>query len=103
MKSNFFAVNSNAEVIDFVSRNPDALGIVSVNWISDKDDSLRMSFIKKVNILAVSQQFINDGSVITVPTRDQFMTNHIRLSGRFISFERNIYRTWFRFYKLGNC
>jgi phosphate transport system substrate-binding protein len=62
LKSNFFAVNSNAEVIDFVSRNPDALGIVSVNWISDKDDSLSMSFIGKVNILAVSQQFINDGS-----------------------------------------
>lgn len=62
LKSNFYAVRSNAEVIDFVSRNPDALGIVSVNWISDKDDSLSMSFIKKINILAVSQQYINDGS-----------------------------------------
>lgn len=60
--SNFFAVNSNSEVIDYVSRNPDALGIISVNWISDKDDSLSMSFVKKVNTLAVSQQFINDGS-----------------------------------------
>ncbi len=60
--SNFFAVKNNAEVIDFVSRNPDALGIVSVNWISDKDDSLSMSFIKKINVVAVSQQFINDGS-----------------------------------------
>jgi phosphate transport system substrate-binding protein len=60
--SNFFAEKSNAEVIDFVSRNPDALGIISVNWISDKDDSLSMSFVKKVNILAISQQFANDGS-----------------------------------------
>jgi len=60
--SNFFAVKNNAEVIDFVSRNPDALGIVSVNWISDRDDSLSMSFIKKINVVAVSQQFINDGS-----------------------------------------
>jgi phosphate transport system substrate-binding protein len=60
--SNFFAVKNNAEVIDFVSRNPDALGIVSVNWISDRDDSLSMSFIKKVNVVAVSQQYINDGS-----------------------------------------
>jgi len=59
---NFFAVNSNEEVINFVSRNPDALGIISVNWISDKNDSLSMSFIKKVNVLAVSQQFVNDGS-----------------------------------------
>jgi phosphate transport system substrate-binding protein len=62
LPGNFFAVNSNSEVIDFVSRNPDAIGVVSVNWISDKDDSLSMSFIKKVNVVAVSQQFINDGS-----------------------------------------
>jgi ABC-type phosphate transport system substrate-binding protein len=60
--SNFYALKNNAEVIDFVSRNSDALGIISVNWISDKDDSLSMSFIKKVNVLAISQQFVNDGS-----------------------------------------
>lgn len=62
LSGNFYAVNSNPEVIDFVSRNPDALGIVSVNWISDKDDSLSMSFINKINVVAVSQQYINDGS-----------------------------------------
>jgi len=62
LSKNFFAVNSNEEVINYVSRNPNALGIISVNWISDKDDSLTMSFIKKVNVLAVSQQYINDGS-----------------------------------------
>lgn len=38
------------------------MGIISVNWISDKDDSLSMSFVKKVNVLAISQQFVNDGS-----------------------------------------
>lgn len=62
LSGNFFAVKNNPEVIEFVSKNPDALGIVSVNWISDKDDSLSMSFIKKVNVVAVSQQFINDGN-----------------------------------------
>jgi phosphate transport system substrate-binding protein len=62
LSSNFFAVKNNAEVIDFVSRNPDAIGIVSVNWISDKDDSLSMSFSRKINVVAVSQQYINDGS-----------------------------------------
>mgnify|MGYP001791630014 CR=1 FL=1 len=62
LRGNFFAVNNNPEVINFVSRNPDALGIISVNWISDKNDSLSMSFTKKVNIIAVSQEFINDGS-----------------------------------------
>ncbi|OFX42321.1 MAG: hypothetical protein A2X05_04585 [Bacteroidetes bacterium GWE2_41_25] len=58
----FYAVYGNPEVIDFVSRNKNALGIVSVNWISDKDDSLSMSFVKKINVLAVSQPYFNDGS-----------------------------------------
>jgi phosphate transport system substrate-binding protein len=62
LPTNFYAVNNNPEVIDFVSRNPDAFGIISVNWISDKDDSLSMSFINKINVVAVSQQYINDGT-----------------------------------------
>jgi phosphate transport system substrate-binding protein len=59
---NFYSLNSNAEVIDFVSRNPNALGIISVNWISDKDDSLSMSFVKRINVVGVSQQLVDDGS-----------------------------------------
>jgi phosphate transport system substrate-binding protein len=61
LSGNFFAVNNNTEVINFVSRNPDALGIVSVNWISDKDDSTNMNLSNKVNRLAISHQFIDDG------------------------------------------
>jgi phosphate transport system substrate-binding protein len=59
---NFFAVNNNSEVINYVSKNPNALGIISVNWISDKKDSLTMSFINKINVIAVSQQYVNDGN-----------------------------------------
>jgi phosphate transport system substrate-binding protein len=55
-------VKDNAEVIDFVSKNPDAIGIVSVNWISDKDDHTSMNFLKKINIVAVSQQLSSDNS-----------------------------------------
>lgn len=62
LPGNFYAVNSNPEVIDFVSRNKNALGIVSVNWISDKNDKLMMSFLKKINVLAVSRAFFNDGN-----------------------------------------
>ncbi len=59
---NFFALRNNTEVIDYVAENPNSLGIVSVNWISDKDDSLSMSFMNKVNVVAVSQKYINDGN-----------------------------------------
>ena len=59
---NFFAVNSNTEVIEFVSRNPDAVGIISVNWVSDKDDPQSNQFLSRVNVLAISQEFATDGS-----------------------------------------
>jgi phosphate transport system substrate-binding protein len=62
LPSNFFALNKNSEVIDFVSKNKNALGIISVNWISDKDDSLSRNFIKRVNVLAISQPYFIDES-----------------------------------------
>jgi phosphate transport system substrate-binding protein len=60
LPSNFFAVKSNADVIDYVSKNKNALGIVSVNWIIDKDDSVSRSFSRKVNTLAISQPYLTD-------------------------------------------
>ena len=60
LPSNFFAVKTNKEVIDFVTRNKGAMGIISVNWISDKDDSLSRSFLYKINVLAVAQPFFLD-------------------------------------------
>ncbi|NLN31284.1 MAG: phosphate ABC transporter substrate-binding protein, PhoT family [Bacteroidales bacterium] len=62
LPSNFYAVNSNPEVIEFVSRNPDALGIISVNWISNKYDFRSRSYAEQVNILAISRPMIDDGS-----------------------------------------
>jgi phosphate transport system substrate-binding protein len=59
LSSNFYAVNSNPEVIDYVSKSPGALGIVSVNWISDKEDSLSISFTKKIKVAAVSLPFLD--------------------------------------------
>ena len=47
--SNCTAVNTNEEVINFVSKNINALGIIGVNWISDPDDSLTHRFMKKIN------------------------------------------------------
>lgn len=53
---NCFAAKSNPEVVDFVSKNKNAIGIIGVNWISDQDDTLTQSFLNKVNVLGVSSQ-----------------------------------------------
>lgn len=52
--TNTFAVKSNPEVIQYVSEHKNAIGILSVNWISDKDDSLTVNFLKKVKVVAVA-------------------------------------------------
>lgn len=51
---NCFAVSSNPEVIDYVSKNENAMGVLSVNWISDKEDSLTVKFLKKIKVIAIT-------------------------------------------------
>ena len=53
---NCYAVKTNPEVVDFVSKNKGALGIIGVNWISDEDDTLTRSFLDKVNVLGISSK-----------------------------------------------
>lgn len=62
LAANFYAVNSNPEVIDYVAKSPGALGIVSVNWISDKDDSLSFSLRSKIKLAAVSRAYLSESS-----------------------------------------
>jgi phosphate transport system substrate-binding protein len=52
---NVFAVKSNPEVVEYVSKNKDAIGFLSVNWISDQDDTLTQNFLKKVKVMAISK------------------------------------------------
>jgi phosphate transport system substrate-binding protein len=53
-----FAMQFNQDVISYVSRTPGALGLIGVSWISDRDDTLQLSFLKQVNVLAVSRDSI---------------------------------------------
>ncbi len=52
---NVFAVKSNPEVIDYVASHKDALGFLSVNWISDMDDSVTRNILKKVKVVAIAK------------------------------------------------
>jgi phosphate transport system substrate-binding protein len=51
---NAYALESNASVIDYVSQTRNALGIVSVNWISDRDDPTVNEFLRKIKVVAIS-------------------------------------------------
>lgn len=62
LNSNFYAVKTNPEVIDYVSKSPGAIGIVSVNWISDEDDPLSFNMLNKIKVAAVSQPYLDRSS-----------------------------------------
>lgn len=84
---NFYALNSNTEVVDFVSRNPEAIGIISVNWISDKDDMKSRELLSKINRVGVSQPLSDDGSYYRpdqgfIYTKDYPFTREVYLISR---------------------
>lgn len=60
LPSNCFAVKSNAEVVKFVEENPNALGIISVGWISDDSDSTAIDFMNKVKVLEMAAESVTD-------------------------------------------
>jgi phosphate transport system substrate-binding protein len=62
LPKNCFAVNSNEEVVKFVESNPNALGIISVNWISDSADSTAIDFLGKIKVLRMGSESLKDTS-----------------------------------------
>ena len=51
---NIKAMLSNQSVIDFVSKTPNALGLIGVNWIGNEKDTTNLSFTNKVRVMSVS-------------------------------------------------
>ncbi|MFN5422125.1 MAG: PstS family phosphate ABC transporter substrate-binding protein [bacterium] len=53
LKGKVLAAKNSEAVIDYVSKHPNALGFIGVSWIGNKDDSVQLSFMNKVNIAAL--------------------------------------------------
>ncbi len=50
---NGYALKTNEEVINYVGKNKGALGIIGLNWISDRDDSSTIYFKQNVNVIGI--------------------------------------------------
>jgi phosphate transport system substrate-binding protein len=50
LSANIVAAPNTEGVIDYVSKNQDAIGLLGVSWIGNKDDTTQRSFLKKVKI-----------------------------------------------------
>ncbi|KAA3440147.1 PstS family phosphate ABC transporter substrate-binding protein [Rufibacter hautae] len=52
---NTYASTSNSNLVDYVAQNRNAIGVIGVNWISDRRDSTAISFLNKVNVVGISR------------------------------------------------
>ncbi|MGE5424366.1 MAG: PstS family phosphate ABC transporter substrate-binding protein, partial [Syntrophothermus sp.] len=55
-----FALENSQQVIDHVEKNKGAIGVISVNWVSDKEDTVSHTFLGKIKVVAISRPGNND-------------------------------------------
>lgn len=49
-----FASESNPKLLEYVATHPSAIGVVGVNWISDRDDPVVRQYLSKVNVASIT-------------------------------------------------
>lgn len=54
---NTMAAKTNPEVVDYVTKNKEAIGVIGVNWISDPDDSTTIEFTNQVTVVKVRADY----------------------------------------------
>ena len=49
-----FAVDSTAEVVEYVEKHKEAIGLIGSNWLNDKRDSTNLTFKRGIRPMAIS-------------------------------------------------
>lgn len=52
---NIYAVKKSAEVINFVEKHPNSIGIIGSNWLNDKRDTTNVTFKRNIRVMGVSK------------------------------------------------
>lgn len=80
-KANIFAADGNKDVIDYIKKNKNAIGVIGGNWISDVDDSKSQNFINSIHVVGISDS----------KTPDKYYTpTTASLKARVYPFERKV-------------
>jgi phosphate transport system substrate-binding protein len=56
LQKNCFGVNSNKEVIEYITKNKQAIGILSAGWITDDYSNAAKAFLKSVKVMGVGHK-----------------------------------------------
>jgi phosphate transport system substrate-binding protein len=51
---NIFTAKNSKQVIDYVDKTPNAIGIIGSNWLNDKRDTTNTTFKKNIHVMSVS-------------------------------------------------
>lgn len=51
---NVSALNTNQQVVDFVAKTPNAIGVIGVNWLGNRSDTTNLSFRDEIRVMSVS-------------------------------------------------
>jgi phosphate transport system substrate-binding protein len=79
-----YSAGSNPNVIDYIENHPEAIGIISVNYVSDRDDSITHSFLKRVKIIGISSEYFSEGD-------DFYQPHPAYIADRSYPFVREVY------------
>lgn len=55
-KGKIYAAGGHHKVIDYVKNNKNAIGVIGVNWVSDKDDPQMLHFLKDIQVVGISSK-----------------------------------------------
>ncbi len=53
---NIFAAETSKEVIDYVERTTNAIGVIGSNWLNDKRDTTNTTWKKNITVMSVSKK-----------------------------------------------
>ena len=56
ISDNNFAAKNPEDLIDYVSKNPKAIGVIGVNWISDHTDEKALKFLDKIQVCGILRE-----------------------------------------------
>ena len=60
------AARTSEGVIDYVSKNPDAIGFIGVSWIGNKEDERQISFLEKVKMVQLESTDLKGKYILPV-------------------------------------
>ncbi|KAA2240609.1 phosphate ABC transporter substrate-binding protein [Chitinophaga agrisoli] len=76
LPTNTMAAKTNPEVVDYVTKNKEAIGVIGVNWISDPNDSTTIDFTNKVSVVKVRADY---GSEFVMPYQAYIATGSYQM------------------------